>query len=432
MTKERGEQNTRGLRRALGWIARRFRAQKRHGAVELSDPLLLDLLGIDRDEIDARGTGALREATVYACVKILSEAVAKLPLKVYQELPEGGIRKATDHYLYPILKHRPNPYMTAYDFWRAVEAQRALRGNSFVAIEFETRGPNKGRVKALWPIDTGKVEVWVDDEGLVSTRNKIWYIVTVGGERRRLDPDEVLHFKGLTVDGIVGVNPIDYLRFLVESGAGATRYLHHFYKHGLQTRGIIHYVGDLNEEAKRRFRERFEEMASGLKNAHRISLLPVGFQFQPLQLSMTDAQFLENTQLTIRQIANVFGIKMHQLNDLSRATHTNIEEQQKQFYADTLQAILTGYEQEIAAKLLLESELRDGYYVKWNVDSIVRSDIKTRYEAYRVGIQGGFLTPNEVRALEELPAYEGGDAILVNGAMRTLNEVVRGSGNGAT
>jgi len=123
---------------------------------------------------------------------------------------------------------------------------------------------------------------------------------------------------------------------------------------------------------------------------------------------------------------------MHQLNDLSRATHTNIEEQQKQFYADTLQAILTGYEQEIAAKLLLESELREGYYVKWNVDSIVRSDIKTRYEAYRVGIQGGFLTPNEVRALEELPAYEGGDAILVNGAMRTLDEVVRGAGNGAT
>jgi len=285
----REQQNTGALRRAWDWLARRFRAEQKREVIDLDDPRLLEILGIDPDDLLARGTGALREATVYACVKILSEAVAKLPLKVYQELPGRGIRKATDHYLYPLLKHRPNPYMTAYDFWRAVEAQRALRGNSFVAIEFETRGPNKGRAKALWPIDTGKVEVWVDDEGLVSTRNKIWYVVTVGGERRRLDPDEVLHLKGLTVDGIVGINPIDYLRFLVESGAGATRYLHHFYKHGLQTRGIIHYVGDLNEEAKRRFRERFEEMASGLKNAHRISLLPVGFQFQPLQLSMTDA-----------------------------------------------------------------------------------------------------------------------------------------------
>lgn len=427
----REQQNTGALRRAWDWLARRFRAEQKREVIGLDDPRLLEILGIDPDDLLARGTGALREATVYACVKILSEAVAKLPLKVYQELPGGGIRKATDHYLYPLLKHRPNPYMTAYDFWRAVEAQRALRGNSFVAIEFETRGPNRGRVKALWPIDTSKVEVWVDDEGLISTRNRIWYIVTVGGQRRRLEPEEVLHFKGLTVDGIVGINPIDYLRFLVESGAQATRYLHHFYKHGLQTRGIVHYVGDLNEEAKRKFRERFEQMASGLKNAHRIALLPVGFQFQPLQLSMTDAQFLENTQLTIRQIANVFGIKMHQLNDLSRATHTNIEEQQKQFYADTLQAILTGYEQEIAAKLLLDSEIQAGYYVKWNVDSIVRSDIKTRYEAYRVGIQGGFLTPNEVRALEELPALDGGDVLLVNGAMRPLEQVAQGGGNGA-
>lgn len=427
MQRKRSEHHSGGrLRRAWSWFARRFRAQTKREVVAVDDPRLLEILGIDPDDFGVRGAGALREATVYACVKILSEAVAKLPLKVYQERPEGGIRKANDHYLYPLLKHRPNPYMTAYDFWRAVEAQRALRGNSFVAIEFETREPNKGIVKALWPIDASKVEVWVDDEGLISSRNRIWYIVTVGGERRRLDPEQVLHFKGLTVDGIFGINPIDYLRFLVESGAGATRYLHHFYKHGLQTRGIVHYVGDLNENAKRQFREKFEQMASGLKNAHRISLLPVGFQFQPLQLSMTDAQFLENTQLTIRQIANVFGIKMHQLNDLSRATHTNIEEQQKQFYADTLQAILTGYEQEIAAKLLLESELRDGYYVKWNVDSIVRSDIKTRYEAYRVGIQGGFLTPNEVRALEELPAHDGGDMLLVNGAMRLLDDVVEG------
>src|SRR5690606_30173407 len=239
----REQQNTGALRRAWDWLARRFRAEQKREVIGLDDPRLLEILGIDPDDLLARGTGALREATVYACVKILSEAVAKLPLKVYQELPGGGIRKATDHYLYPLLKHRPNPYMTAYDFWRAVEAQRALRGNSFVAIEFETRGPYRGRGKALWPIDTykvevlvgilvvdievktrgtdrvwvkslrpidtSKVEVGVDDEGLISTRNRIWYIVTVGDQRRRLEPDEVLHFKGLTVDGIVGINPID-------------------------------------------------------------------------------------------------------------------------------------------------------------------------------------------------------------------------------
>lgn len=164
-------------------------------------------------------------------------------------------------------------------------------------------------------------------------------------------------------------------------------------------------------------------MAAGLKSAHRVALLPIGYQFQPLELSMTDAQFLETAQLTARQIANAFGVKMHQLNDLSRATHTNVTEQQKAFYQDTLQAILTQYEQELTYKLFTPSEIEQGYYVKFVVDSILRSDIKTRYEAYRVGIQGGFLKPNEVRAWEELPAEPGGDVLLVNQAMTSLTSV---------
>ena len=158
-------------------------------------------------------------------------------------------------------------------------------------------------------------------------------------------------------------------------------------------------------------------MSSGLKNAHRIAMLPIGYQFQPIGQRLVDAQFLENTQLTIRQIASVFGIKMHQLNDLEKATHTNIAEQQREFYIDTLQSILTMYEQELIYKLFLNTEIRKGYYLKFNVDSILRADIKTRYESYRIGIQGGFITPNEVRELEEKEPKDGGDELLVNGNM---------------
>jgi HK97 family phage portal protein len=179
----------------------------------------------------------------------------------------------------------------------------------------------------------------------------------------------------------------------------------------------VQYVGDLDQKAEETFRSKFEQMSNGLKNAHRISLLPLGYQFQPISLSMADAQFLENTELTIRQIASAFGIKMHQLNDLERATHSNVEHQQKQFYIDTLMAILTMYEQELTYKLLLNSELDDGYYCKFNVDAITRADIKTRYEAYRIGVQGGFLQPNEVRAREEMESVEGADVLLVNGNM---------------
>ena len=230
----------------------------------------------------------------------------------------------------------------------------------------------------------------------------------------------MLHFKGLTSDGIIGMTPLEQLKNTIENAGAASEYLNNSFKTGLQTKGIIHYIGDLNPEAQRVFRERFEQMASGLKNANRVSLLPIGYQFQPLSLTMADAQFLENTQLTVKQIAAAFGIKNHQINDLDRATHTNVEYQQREFYVDTLMDILTGYEQELTYKLFTNKELEEGYYIKFNVNAILRADPKTRYEGYRIAIQSGFLTANEVRALEELEAKEGGDRLLINGNMMPI------------
>ena len=376
------------------------------------DQQLIEWLGLDAGGINVRGKNGLKEATVFACVRIRSSAVAKLPLKVYQD-NSGAIHKATEHYLHRLLKIRPNPFMTTATFLRMLEVQRCLYGNAYVAPEFN----RNGRVVGLYPIDAGKVEVWVDDVGLLGAVNRVWYIIRVGAERRKLAADEIIHLKGLTTDGIVGIAPLNYLRYLVESGASATKFVNNFYRQGLQTRGLVHYVGDLNEDAKRKFRDKFEEMAAGLKNAHRISMLPIGYQYQPLALKMADAQFLEITELGARQIANAFGVKMHQLNDLSRATHTNIEQQQREFYVETLQDLLTEDEQEFSYKLLLDSELAAGYYLKFNVDSILRADIEKRYNAYQKAIGSGVLTPNEARALEEKEPKAGGDDLLVNGNM---------------
>lgn len=377
----------------------------------LNDPALLDFLGLSPGEVNVYGKNALKEATVYACIKILAESLSKLPLKIYRE-DETGVNKAVKHYLYKLLKLRPNPYMSASDFAKCNETQRNIYGNAYVNIETD----EKGRIVAFWPIDASKVRIWIDDIGLFSSKNHIWYEVDVGIERRKLMPNEILHFKsGVTLDGIVGVPPLDYLRATVENAAAAGRFINNFYKQGLQVKGIVQYVGDLNPEAQKKFREKFEEMSSGLKNSHRIALMPIGYEFKPISLTMSDAQFLENTELTIRQIATAFGIKMHQLNDLSRATHTNVAEQQRQFYVDTLLPILTMYEQEMTYKLFLDSELDAGYYVKFNVDSILRADIKTRYEAYAIGIQNGFLEPDEARAKEDLPPRPGGNQLIVNG-----------------
>lgn len=401
-------------------IFKPFQEKRSHEVADVNDSRLLEWLGIEPGEINMQGKNALKEATVYSCIRILSEGIGKLPLKVFQDA--DGIRKATEHPLFNLLKLRPNPFMTTADFFKTLETQRNLYGNAYASIEFDPRFP--GRVTGLYPMDATRVKIYVDDVGCIcDSKSKMWYVVHLpNGEQRRLEPDEVLHFKALTVDGVAGVSPLDYLKLTAENAAAGTRYINNFFKQGLQTKGIIHYTGDLNPEARETFRKKFEEMASGLKNSHRVSLLPMGYQFQPLQLTLADAQFLENTELSIRQIAAAFGVKMHQLNNLERATHHNAEEMQRQFYVETLLPVLTNYEQELTFKLLMESELKKGFYCKFNVDVMLRPDAKTRAEFYRIMVQGGIMTANECRAKEELGPLPGGDQLLVNGSMVPINQ----------
>lgn len=380
-------------------------------SIDLQDRRLLELLGINPDGFNVRGKGALRIETIYTCVKILSETVAKLPLKIYQS-DDNDISKATKHYLYPLLKLQPNPFMSAIDFFKAVEANRCF-GNAYVNIEFDYKN---GRIIGLYPIPSEKVTVMVDDGNVLNSKTKLWYQVNTGREIVKVMPHEMLHFKGsVTLDGLVGIPTMDYLRGTIENAGSAGKFINQFYKNGLQTKGLIQYTGTLDDAAKKVFRENFESMSSGLKNSHRVSMLPFGYQFTPMSLSMTDAQFLENTQLTIRQLAAAFGIKMHQLNDLDRATHSNNEQQQQQFYADTMLPILTTYEQEITRKLFLEKEITEGYYVRFNPDVILRADFLTRINALDKAVKGSIFTPNEARALENKPPEPGGDMLYANG-----------------
>lgn len=396
--------------------------ERRSQEISINDREFLRILGLDvaPGEISIKGWNALKVDTVYACIKILSDSLSKLPLKVYQE-DEYGITKAAKHYLFRLLKLRPNPYMSASDFWKCVEANRAM-GNAYVNIEFDQR---TGRVIGLWPIPSSRVKVWIDDACLLpdvnnkylSGRTRLWYEVDVGnGVKRKIMPDEMLHFKGsVTLDGLVGIHTMDYLKCTAENAASASQFINNFYKQGLQVKGLVQYTGTLDDGSKKVFKDNFESMTSGLKNSHRVAMMPYGYQFTPIAISMADAQFLQNTELTFRQIANAFGVKMHQLNDLAKATYSNVEQQQLAFYSDTQQPILTTYEQELSYKLFTDDELDEGYYSKFNVDAILRADLKTRYEAHGKGIEKGFITPNEARAAEDKPPLPGGDQLLFNG-----------------
>ncbi|EIF6295412.1 phage portal protein [Clostridium perfringens] len=377
--------------------------------VSLSDSNFWEKFGIKLG-FSISGKKALKENTVYICTKVRAESIGKLSLKVYKEREEYK-----EHELYYLLKYKPNPLMNSINFWKCIEAQRTLKGNAYAYIERN----KKGQVTGIYPIDSDNVTKVIDDNNFLSSLSKVWYVVTDNkGIKHKLYSDEILHFIGdITLDGLIGIAPLEYLKCTVENGRATQEFVNKFFKNGLSTKGVIQYVGDLDEKAKRTFRKEFESMSNGLENAHSVSLLPLGYQFQPLSLSMADAQFLENSKLTKREIAAAFGMKSYHLNDLERATFNNLTEQQKDFYITTLQPSLTNYEQEMQDKLFSQYETLKDIRVEFNVDTILRSDIKTRYESYRIGIQSGFLSPNEVRKKENLPAKEGGDELLANGNM---------------
>lgn len=375
---------------------------------------LMSFVGISEKNLMLSGKSALKEIIVYTCIKILSEALGKLPLKIYQDT--NGAKKSTEHYLQPLFKLRPNPFMSASDFWKCVEVLRNLHGNSYVWIDYIERGRNAGKIQGFYPLDPTRMKVWVDDTGLLNSSNSIWYVYTDGtGEQHKLKSTDLLHFKGLSIDGIIGLSPISMLKNSIENSASAGKFLNNSYKNGMQTAGIINYTGDLNQEAENTFREKFEQMSSGLKNANRISLLPIGYQYQSLALKLTDAQFLENTKLTVQQLSAAFGVKLHQINELIKSSYASTSEANREFYSDTLMANLTMYEQEVDYKCFLNSELKKGFYSRFNADVLLRGDTKTRYEAYAVAVNNGIKTPNEIRSLEEDSPQEGGDRLYMNG-----------------
>jgi len=379
--------------------------------------ILMGYLGITQDDLKIRGKNALKEVVVYTCIKLLSESLAKLPLKIYQD--SGGIKKATDHYLYKFFKLRPNPYMSAFDFWKCVETLRNIYGNSYVWLDFIPMGrKNQGQIQGFYPLNPEQMEIWVDNVGLLSSKNTLWYVYTdnMGGQHK-LQATDLLHFKAMTTDGIVGLSPITQLRNSIENAKASEKFLNNSFKNGMQSAGIVNYVGDLSPKAENTFKTNFERMSSGLSNANRISLLPIGYQYQPLSLKLTDAQFLENSKLTVQQVSAAFGIKLHQLNELVKSSYSSTSEANRQFYSDTMLAILTPYEQETTYKCFLNSEIDNGIYAKFNADVMLRGDTKTRYEAYATAVQNGIKMPDECRALEEDPPAPGGNRLYLNGNM---------------
>lgn len=359
-------------------------------------------------------TKSLSEATYFSCIKVLSESIGKLPLKLLQYNDHNGVVNARRNPLYRILHDRPNPYMTSTTFWSTVEFNRNHFGNAYVLIT------GAGSKTQLWILPSDEVEIWYDDQLLLGDIPDIYYIYCHGGKRYRFGSEEILHFKTSNmVDGIVGISVQDQLKMTIRGNNKSQDLLNKMYDSGFTAKAVLQYTGDLSNENVKNFVANIESYAKGDlkdKGIENIIPLPLGASLQPLNVKLADNQFIEVKQYTSLQIASAFGIKPYQIGDYTKSSYASAEAQQLSFYVDTLLYIIKQYEEELTYKLLTPAEIDSGLHFKFNVAVILRADLRTQIETLSTAVNSFIYTPNEARALLDLESKEGGDALLGNGA----------------
>lgn len=376
-------------------------------SVELNN--LLSFLGVDDVNEDA-----LSEATYFACLKVLSEAIGKLPLKIMQHNDNNGVITNRKHPLYSVLHDRPNPYMTATSFWSTVEYNRNHYGNAFVWIE------GSGADMKLWILPSNEVQIWYDDAKIISKIPDVYYLYSSGEKMYRFGSEEILHFKSSnTFDGITGISVRDQLKMTIQGNEKAQNMMNKMYDSGFTAKAVMQYTSDLSTDKVKQFTKGIEAYAKGeLKSEGIENIIPVplGVTLQPLNVKLADNQFIEVKQYSSLQIASAFGIKPYQIGDYTKSSYASAEAQQLSFYVDTLLYIIKQYEEEITYKLLSDEDRANGMYAKFNIAVILRADLKTQIDTLSTAVNSFIYTPNEARALLDLEAKEGGDELLGNGA----------------
>lgn len=370
---------------------------------------LIDFLGL-------AGTKekALSEATYFACLKVLSESVGKLPLKLLQHKDNNGVITARGHPFYKVLHNRPNRYMTSTAFWSTIEQNRNHYGNAYALIK------GAGSKMSLWILPSEEVEIWYDDNTILSDVPDIYYIYSHGGKMYQFSSEQILHFKtSNTFDGIKGIAVREQLKMTIDGNIKAQKMLNSMYKSGFTAKAVVQYTSDLSDKNLEKFKNKIEKFAgSDLddEETKNIIPIPIGTTLTPLNIKLADNQFVDVKRYSALQIASAFGIKPNQIGDYEKSSYASAEAQQLSFYVDTLLYIIKQYEEELNYKLLSDEDIENGYYFKFNVAVILRADLKTQVDTLCQAISNFLYTPNEARALLDMESKEGGDQLLGNGA----------------
>ncbi len=357
---------------------------------------LAALAGIGTDNsVAINQNTALTFSAVFAAVRILSESIASLPVNLYRKTDDGTRTIQNANPLQALISVEPNQMMTSYNFFQAMVSNLVLQGNAYAFI---SRG-NTARPDALHILDPQKVKI-------LHHENEVFYEI----EKVELPvpASEILHFTGLSFDGIKGKSPIEVQRDTLSLAVSANKYGGQFFTNAATPKGVLQHPGKITKEAADRLRSSWNQSYGGVYNAHKTAVLEEGMTFKTIQMNPQDVDFLNTRKFQVNEIARIFRIPPHLLADLERATFSNIEAQQIDFVVHTVRPYLVNIEQEMNKKLLRENEKKD-HYIKFSVQGLLRGDSEARAKYYQTLNQIGVLSINEIRAFEDLSPVADGD-----------------------
>lgn len=371
---------------------------------------------------------AMQTTAVYSCVRILAEAVASLPLHVYR-YKENGKERVYNHHLYHILHNEPNTEMSSFVFRETLMSHLLIWGNAYAQIIRD----GAGRVVALYPLLPNKMTVSRDKNG------EIYYIYTTTSDENPnfkdygsvvLRKQDVLHIPGLGFDGLVGYSPIAMAKNAVGMTIATEEYGASFFANGANPGGVLEHPGVLKDPKK--VRDSWNEVYRGTTNAHKIAVLEEGMKYQQIGIPPEEAQFLETRKFQINEIARLYRIPPHMVGDLEKSSFSNIEQQSLEFVKYTLDPWVIRWEQAMQRSLLLPKEKQE-FFIRLNVDGLLRGDYQSRMNGYSVARQNGWLSSNDIREMEDMnpiPDEEGGNLYLINGNMTKLKDAGLFGGQG--
>jgi HK97 family phage portal protein len=369
---------------------------------------------------------ALTYSAVFSCVRVLAETLASMPIKLYKSGKDGNRDVVTNHKIYKMLHVAPNIEMTSYQLKEVLMMQLCLSGNAF-CMKLKN---SVGDVIGLYPIDSDSVVIDRNKNLPATDPNSLIYKIKSEGKEKSYTRDDIFHIAGLSLNGVDGLTPIGYMSQAIQLGMTYEEFGVNFYRNGANPSGILEHPSFPNEEARTAIKEDFGKRWAGLKNAGKPILLYEGMTYKPITVNQTDAQFLESRKFQIEDICRIYRVPLHLVQNLDRATNNNIEHQSLEFIMYTMLPWFSRFEAAFNQQLLSDSEVKQGYYTEFLTDALLRGDISSRYKAYAVARQWGWMSVNDIRKRENMNSIKNGDIYIEPMNMKEAGTVIEPEGGG--